>query len=370
MKTILIAVLTLLIQHVLQGQDFIHFGFKTRIDSVLNNENKLLYFVKYDDSGNILKMRRSECVNSISRHVHFSGCCDGMYEFEYDKNGNKIIEVESASCFTRNNSSLVPYSKTEYRYDEENKKILSFTHYWDEEIGEYIPKYKTKIIYNDSSNQTEYYYDWDDIDNVFVPRGNSKILFKNNRLNSVEYYSDWDKKKNEFIPKYRDECTNDENGKRILRIHSVWDEALKRFNLSSKYVDSFDKCGNNVLSKNYDWDLEKESWVLINQEEVEYRDCVFPKNFVEYHRSSEQNILKISGKGESIIEDSNLIFTEFKLNDITNHLEPRRRWIYSITNEDDKRVVYAVGIYKYDLNFEIWKIENQYIEYHSKITQT
>ena len=82
------------------------------------------------------------------------------YEYEYDSNGNMILEISYDWDSVTNN--WIEYRKYKYEYDSSGNKILEARYDWDSGEGKWIGYRKYQYEYDSNGNKTlEVHYGWD-----------------------------------------------------------------------------------------------------------------------------------------------------------------------------------------------------------------
>jgi hypothetical protein len=365
-------------------------------------------FGQRSDSDYRVDINKSGSYDTIERETPYKLRLDSLVgkrgensftvHWKYEK--NKITEEH----FKKVDNKYRPEEKTISIYNERDLIILEFKYTWNEELGKYQPK----AVMNGS--KTEFIYD-----------DNGNNLFK------YQYF--WSTDKETFLPYDKVEFKYDEQGREILRFWYTWNSKSEKFDINSKNEYKYDSAGNIIesnwytykshyndyrdeffLESNckftyslsldaqymqvYNWDIDLRKMQLDEKSEVRYSIMESKKFSPKYYYWADER-LKSKHKNISVIYAPN--FINFCENDIsTSRISSDREFRYDkfgicilynkfsvnkVTNEryksnvrsrkllvDDKlNLIYSYTDSDYDLDFNKWEIDREWVEYYTKI---
>lgn len=147
------------------------------------------------------------------------------YKTSYDYNPDGTIALEQE--YTRDGENWLLMSKTEYSYNAGGNPILEITYYWNPDTSEWIQTYQTENTYNpDNSIATSTFYYRDEINNVWSPNYREEYTYDSGGY--LLYYIElfWDNTGNAWMNDYKDEYIYDGNQNITVMLESEWDGNL------------------------------------------------------------------------------------------------------------------------------------------------
>jgi len=208
----------------------------------------------------------------------------------YDENGNLILDF----YYRYEDSSYVPYDKTEYTYDNAGNKISEIYYDWDDSTAIWVFNNKTEYLYNNGLLEEEKGYYWDANNYEWVMNDKSIYTYNNGLLSEKLnlsyniYTTEWDTSgkviynydtndllteeahyywiNNQWVNNYKDEYTYNSNGKIISDIYYEWQDTAWVYSNKTEY--SYDNNDNVTEVINYDWDVDQ--WEGSDKYELTY----------------------------------------------------------------------------------------------------
>lgn len=210
-------------------------------------------------------------------------------EYQFDGNDNALLFTQYLWDETSN--EWEGDIKEEYTYNAQDEPSLIFVYEWDTDIQDWGAIYKANFSYNDEGRQILMeVYDWSnnpvsktessyeikdgnlfrtDIEYISDPSVNTPWLTESkiettydeneNEILSIEY--SWEYDDNSWQPITKIESTYDENGNEILYVESTWDYSLDDWDYESKGEYVYGEDDQTLSAKIYYWNYNMGYWV-------------------------------------------------------------------------------------------------------------
>ena len=177
----------------------------------------------------------------------------------YSTNAEMLSEYEIYEAYDANIKAWVNSSKNEFEYDGNGNKILEKKYKWNAETSTWVGDYcEVTNWYSDGDYWSNDFY-WDAENEKW--QGMETSTDANGKKTVV--WTDW--KKTEY--------TYDANGRVILEISSCWDDEENDWSNLNKSEYSYDANGNKTLSIFCFWDSDENDWANHSKTEFSYDDA-------------------------------------------------------------------------------------------------
>ncbi len=242
-----------------------------------------------------------------------------MYEFKYDKDGNR--KTEEYSVWNVEKKSWNKSRKVEYEYNAEGKVILKIESEWNYNLNDWMVFTKEKTEYQ-IQDDVEYSFSdvWSNVNQTWDKHTKGLCKYNDTGLVTYKSISVWNKSSNAYVLSSRNEYSYDERDNLILEVNYGWDNSVSDWVPTNKYEHLFDSNGNETLNAWYRWSIETNNWVGNNKSE-------------EVFNSDGQTILNISYDWSGIL--NNWIKNE------------KREWSY---NSDGQTILFIYSDWDETLN--------------------
>ena len=175
----------------------------------------------------------------------------------YSTSADFLTEYEIYEAYDANIKAWVNSSKIEFEYDGDGNKVLEKKYAWDSETNSWI---------GDNCKVTNWYSEYDYFGSIYYwdaenAQWQGMSTSTDNGKKTV-IWEDW--KKTEY--------TYDANGSVILEISSIWNDEENDWEKASKSEYSYDANGNKTLSTFCFWDNEKNDWANYSKREFSYSE--------------------------------------------------------------------------------------------------
>ncbi len=215
------------------------------------------------------------------------------------------IYVESLDFFSQ---QLIPEEKSLLAYDSKGN-LKSETYFgWDEDAGEWLPKWKDEFTFNVAGFITsEIWYQWDDFEEDWVLDDLVEYNYDENGNITRITQSEWWEEDTKWVPFWKDEFEYD-NGLLIEEISWVYLFTEEDWDKDWKIVYEYDGSGNLIKGTEYEWDYIDEVWIPDFQYEYSWDADGNQIHGMYSYWNDDEEIFELSYKSDYLRDgDGNLI---------------------------------------------------------------
>lgn len=193
-------------------------------------------------------------------------------KWEYTINGqNKTIRTESFIITPEKSWDMTAYDV--FDYDQNGNRILEEKYYYEATADSLIGSQKSTWMYDVNGYMTQHIiFNWDFSTGQWTPGSKDQTAFtQNGMLTATESYY-WDNVLSQWIGSNKSEYAYEQNGDINMDINSMWDYSGNTWYISQKTMYAFDEIGRNVSIHRQSWDYNKNSLVNSSKETTTYHE--------------------------------------------------------------------------------------------------
>lgn len=315
---------------------------------IVGNENNPVKKTEmiYNDSGLIKVEFKYAWKEELKQYQPMVARNDSKTEFIYDDNGNNLFKYQYS--WSTSKESFLPCYKEEFKYNKHGNKILHLQYKWNSELEKFDVLYKAEYKYDEVGKIIESnWYDFKSYKNDFRDGFflDSKHTFTYSELLDRQFRKgfswDYDAGKMLLLDSREVRYSFKENKKFSIKNH-IWEDGVLKNKHDNKilvYSPSFiDLCENDISTASFFSDEE-------------YTNKKYKSNY-EYEYDS---------YGICVLRNS------FFINEVTSTKYKSNIEIRTILVDDEKNLIYHYIDSDYDLDFNNWEIDKEWIEYYSKV---
>jgi hypothetical protein len=256
-------------------------------------------------------------------------------EFIYDDNGNNLFQYQY--FWSTDKETYLPYDKEEFKYDEQGREILRFWYTWNSESEKFDINSKTEYKYNSAGNIIE--------------------------LNSYTYKSNYNDYRDDFFLERKYKFTYSLLlDAQYMHVYQ-WDNDLRKMQLDEKSeVRYILKKNKKISPKYYYWVDEQLKNIHKNVSVIYAPDFIkFCENDISTSRISADREFRYDNYGLCIL------YNRFSVNKVTHERYKSNVGSRKVLVDDKINLIYSYAESDYDLDFNKWEIDREWVEYYTKI---